>query len=298
MKYKHIALICLMGLLMLQACQAKESVPESLDIPIETTIPIQTEPQPVIIETTPSVESEESMATLSEIIDENELAKYFEEYDSAVMLLTDGISNVAYNEALSDEQHSPFSTFKIPNSLIALEKDVINIDNSLRKWDGITYTRPELNQDQDLASALKHSCVWYYKQLANEVGGEYMQRYIHDIGYGNMDISGGIDEFWLGSSLLISPKEQLDFIIRLYHNELPFEPENMDYVKSIMKQDGYGIDLYGKTGSSGNGMGWFVGYALLDDKPVFFVTYIEGAGTSGLIARDLTAQIINDFMSD
>jgi beta-lactamase class D len=36
------------------------------------------------------------------------------------------------------------------------------------------------------------------------------------ISYGNQDISGGIDQFWLSSSLKISPKEQADFMEALY----------------------------------------------------------------------------------
>lgn len=298
MKYKYMICMCLVSIFMLQACLTKEIPPEQLEEKTESAsseLPTQTSDT---TKPTLPVEPEKQTVPLSERINENDLKAYFEEYDHATMLLTDGNSSVAYNEDFSEEPHPPFSTFKIPNSLIALEEGVVSIEDSLRKWDGVEYNRQELNQDQDMASAMKHSCLWYYKQLANDIGNEAMQSHINNIQYGNMDLTGGIDTFWLGTSLLISPAQQLDFIMKLYHNELPFQQENMDYVKSILKQDAYPFDLYGKTGSSGDGMGWFVGYALLEEKPIFFAAYMEGESASGLIARDVTAQMFEDLFID
>lgn len=245
----------------------------------------------------PNTGSEEDEVPLKERISQETLSAYFAVYDDASMVLSDGVSQIVYNEQLSAERHSPYSTFKIPNTLIALEEGVVTIEDSLRQWDGTMHSRPELNQHQDLASAMKYSCVWYYQQLAKEVGEKAMQKRLKNIGYGNTDISGGIDQFWLDSSLLISPQEQLEFMISLYHNDLPFSQKNMEYVKSIIKQEGYPIELYGKTGSSASGHGWFVGYTLLDEKPYFFATYIEGKEVSGPLVRDKTAEILVELLS-
>lgn len=232
---------------------------------------------------------------LTDLISPAQLATYFTDYTEATMLISDGESTVVLDEELAQLQFSPYSTFKIPNSLIALETGVITEEDSLRQWDKTVRSRPELNQDQTLASAFTHSCVWYYQELARQVGAEAMQTYLDQMEYGNHDISAGIDEFWLGESLKISPQEQLDFITRLYHYDLPFSRQNIDAVKAIMKQDGYPVELYGKTGSSGRGQGWFVGYALLADRPYFFSVYITGDNADGLTAREITADIMADI---
>ncbi|MDR0949428.1 MAG: class D beta-lactamase [Lachnospiraceae bacterium] len=240
----------------------------------------------------------EKKVPLDELLSTEDFASYFTKYPVAVMLLSDGVSQITYNEQLSTERYSPCSTFKIVNSLIVLEEKVVSIEDSMRKWDGTHYEIPDFNRDQDMRSAMKYSCVWYYNQLAKEVGTTTMQNYLREIGYGNMDISGGIDAFWLDSSLLISPKEQLDFIVRFYNNDLPFSQENIEYVKSIMLQEGYPFELYGKTGSSSNGYGWFVGYAIFDDSPYFFVTYIEGEKINGSLVREKTTEILNRVLSN
>lgn len=286
MKIKYFMVSCTVLLLLsLSACSLANDPPETTSKNDNTISDVK-------------MSAEEMDIPLKERVSKEKLSAYFEIYDNGSMVLSDGVSQVVYNEPLSTERHSPYSTFKIPNSLIALEEGVVTIDDSLRQWDGTKHSRAELNQNQDLASAMKYSCVWYYQQLAKEVGENAMQGHLKNIGYGNMDLSGGIDQFWLDSSLLISPQEQLAFMIRLYHDELPFSQRNMEYVRSIMKQEGYPIDLHGKTGSSGRGHGWFVGYALLDGKPYFFATYIEGKEVSGLQVRDKTAEILIDFFSE
>lgn len=238
----------------------------------------------------------EEVPLLKDLITSTELEKYFSGYDEAVMLIFDGTDTVVLNEQMADERFAPFSTFKIPNTLIALEEGIISKEESLMKWDGIERWREEWNQDQTLESAYKHSCVWYYQALARSVGADKMKEYLEKINYGNKDIGDNIERFWLGESLEISPREQLDFIYRLYHDDLPFSKESINYLKTIMKQDGYPIELYGKTGSSGKGDGWFVGYATLDERPYYVVTYITGEEASGLIARDETARILADML--
>ena len=51
---------------------------------------------------------------------------------------------------------------------------------------------------------MKQSVVWYYQELARRVGPERMQKWVTAFRYGNEDISGGIDRFWLESALRIS----------------------------------------------------------------------------------------------
>ena len=46
--------------------------------------------------------------------------------------------------------------------------------------------------------------------------------YLTRIQYGNADPSGSVDRFWLDGALRISAMEQVDFLRKLYRNELPF----------------------------------------------------------------------------
>ena len=51
-----------------------------------------------------------------------------------------------------------------------------------------------------------------------------LQKFLDKINYGNKDISGGISKFWLGSTLKISANEQLQFIKKNHHEEVPIYP--------------------------------------------------------------------------
>ncbi|MBD5074736.1 class D beta-lactamase, partial [Xanthomonas citri pv. citri] len=79
------------------------------------------------------------------------------------------------------------------------------------------------------------------------------------LSYGNEDISGGIDQFWLQSSLTISPLEQETFLEKLAKEELPFDKPVMKIVKRMMiQEEGDHYTLYGKTGTrlTDMGLGW------------------------------------------
>ena len=106
-----------------------------------------------------------------------------------------------------------------------------------------------------------------------------MQKYIDTVGYGNKNINGGIDLFWLQGDLRITPKEQINFLVRLYINDLPFSQRTMDIVKDIMifeKTDSY--VLRAKTGWGARltrQIGWFVGYVVRGNDVFFFANNIN-----------------------
>ena len=113
-------------------------------------------------------------------------------------------------------------------------------------------------QDQTLESAFRRSAVWYYRELALRVGAEAMQTRLSRLGYGNADISSGLDSFWLGGSLRISPREQVALLARLARGEVPFSPEHVATLRRIMVLDqGEGWTLSGKTGLGELGLGRF-----------------------------------------
>jgi beta-lactamase class D len=112
-----------------------------------------------------------------------------------------GGRTVRHGASLARARTSPCSTFKIPNSVIGLETGVVPDASFVLRWDGVRRPRAEWNRDHDLRSAMKHSVVWYYQELARRVGPERMRHWVSALHYGNEDTSGGLDRFWLGSSL-------------------------------------------------------------------------------------------------
>lgn len=192
-----------------------------------------------------------------------------------------------YNPSECNRRRSPASTFKILNSLIGLETGVITDEHFVIPWDSVVRPISAWNRDHDLASAIANSVVPYYQELARRVGEKRMRDEVTRVGYGNNDISGGIDRFWLGSSLRISPLEQLEFLRRLYDGRLPFSPRSIAIVKKILvleKTDRY--TLRGKTGfakeSDSSAVGWFVGYVEKGDNVYFFACNL----TSDHASRD------------
>jgi len=170
---------------------------------------------------------------------------------------------------------SPASTFKILNSLIGLESGVIRDEHFVIPWDSVHRDVESWNRDHDLASAMANSVVPYYQELARRVGRARMSAYIDSTGYGNNDASGPIDRFWLGGTLLISAKEQVGFLRRLYDGNLPFSSRPMEIVKEILILERTGTYvLRGKTGfaedRSGVAVGWFVGYVEKSGNVYFF----------------------------
>src|SRR5690606_19074699 len=113
----------------------------------------------------------------------------------------------------------PASTFKIPNTLIALETGVASGAEFFLAWDSVAAPREDWwpdawARDNTLRTALPASVVWFYQELARRIGAERMHEYLERFGYGNRDISGGIDQFWLTGGLRISAEEQVDFLRR------------------------------------------------------------------------------------
>lgn len=242
-------------------------------------------------------------------VQRDDLEKYFTGYRGTFVLFDEEKDEyLIFNEGQSERPLPPCSTFKIYNSLIGLETGAVTDENTLIKWDGTIYSIPAWNQDHTLATAIQNSAVWYYQELAVRVGPEKMQHYIDQIPYGNQDISGGINKFWLSSSIKISAKEQVELLKRLYSNDLPFSQKNMDITKKIIiLSSNDQITFSGKTGSGsvneqyGNPgekymIGWFVGEIENDGHRYFFATNIEATeSASGIKAKEISKSILTDM---
>ncbi|WNB93813.1 class D beta-lactamase [Bacillus sp. NEB1478] len=187
-----------------------------------------------------------------------------------------------YNANRSKERLTPESTYKVPNALIGLQTNAVRDEYEVKRWDGVVRDFETWNRDHSLASAMRESAIWFYQDMARDIGETNMQDYVNKIEYGNKDISGGIDAFWLDSSLKISAVEQMRFMERLVKEKLPFEEKHQKTVKRMMIQDDKdSYVLHGKTGTrlSDFGLGWYIGFVETKKETWVFAVNIDGSGT-------------------
>lgn len=228
-----------------------------------------------------------------------DLAAFFGDVQGAIVLLDAQTGRlVRHNPERARTRFLPASTFKIPNTLIALETGVASGPEFALAWDSTVAPREAWwpstwARDHTLRSALPASVVWFYQELARRIGAERMQAYLERFDYGNRDIAGGIDQFWLTGGLRISSEEQVEFLRRFYFDELGVAERSTRTAKELLVlEETPAYRLSGKTGWSGfgedtdePGVGWLIGYLERDEEVHFFATNIEIAANTDPAAR-------------
>jgi|WetSurMetagenome_2_1015567.scaffolds.fasta_scaffold01513_13 beta-lactamase class D len=224
-------------------------------------------------------------AAFSQHIRTEDLSAEFEKYsvNGCFVLFSPPDSTVIrYNPGLCDTGYIPASTFKIPNSLIALEEGIIKDTSAVTRWDGHHWPVDSWNRDQTLTSAVKYSCVWYFSKLAKKIGVRKYRHYLEAFDYGNKDPEGQPERFWLAGKLRISANQQVRFLERFYDYRLPVSKRSADIVKDILVLESNGS--YRLSGKTGGGMlndsayiMWFVGYLEKPARTYFFaLNFISG----------------------
>ena len=189
---------------------------------------------------------------------------------------------IASDKTRSGEAKLPASTFKIPNSLIALETGVVqDPDKDVFKWDGVKRPIEAWNKDHTMRSAIAASAVPVYQEIARRIGQERMQKYVDLFEYGNRDIGGGIDQFWLTGNLRIDPVQQVDFVDRLRRGVLPISRRSQELVRDILPVTKVGdAVIRAKSGLLGAergepSLGWMVGWAEKGDARTVFALNMD-----------------------
>ena len=229
----------------------------------------------------------ENAPQIAQQAEEADFAQHFEDLgvEGSILIYDQNQEETyQYNPQRNAMPFLPASTFKILNSLIALETGVIADDIAVFTWDGIERVVPAWNRDLNMRAAFNLSAVWFYQVIARRVGHERMQQWVTEAGYGNQMIGSPekIDTFWLDGDLRTTPEEQIQFLRRLHETALPFSESAIATVKDIMiveKTPSYTIRA--KPGWVGFGepdqeqIGWYVGYVEQNDNVYFFATNID-----------------------
>lgn len=204
---------------------------------------------------------------------------------------------IASDKDRSGEGKLPASTFKIPNSLIALETGVVeDPDKDVFPWDGVKRPIEAWNKDHTLRSAIAASAVPVYQEIARRIGEARMQQYVDLFEYGNRDIGGGIDQFWLTGNLRIDPVEQIDFLDRLRRGALPISRRSQDLVRDILPVTKIGeAVIRAKMGLLGAeqgrpSLGWIVGWAEKGGAQTVFALNMDCREERHIAARMTLAQ--------
>lgn len=254
----------------------------------------------------------------AEELPETDLSGYFDGLKGAAVLYNAGRDEyIIYNKELAKKRTSPCSTFKIISSCIALENGIIVPEHSVRTWSGETFWNEKWNQDLDFEEAFRESCVWYFREVIDEIGPERMQEALDDLWYGNCDISDwegnlntnnsnpALTGFWIESSLKISPKEQTEVLERIFGEKSSYSADTQNTLKKVMfasKEEQTGISVYGKTGM-GKAKGvvvdaWYTGFAEKSGKRVYFCVHLgenEGRDVSSQKAKEIALKLIEDY---
>lgn len=184
-----------------------------------------------------------------------------------------------HNRSRATIRYVPASTFKILNTLIALEVGAVSGRDAIFKWDGKTGKYAAWNRDQTLESAFRVSCVWCYQELARRVGESKYRIYLRKSKYGELREPFHDTTFWLDGSLKISAAEQIEFLKKVYRRSWPFSDASYDTLRRIMRVERTpAYTLYAKTGWTGKikpPIAWYVGYVEKGDDVWFFATNME-----------------------
>lgn len=195
-------------------------------------------------------------------------------------LMIDGTSKAVLLEIGPhlEERVTPCSTFKIPLSLIGFDAGIL-VDTDHPTWhfkEGYDTFIASWKEPQTPRSWLKTSCIWFSQEITQALGMQSLQEYLERLDYGNCDLSGGLTQAWLTSSLKISPQEQVIFLQKMLAGELPITQHAVGMTRTLLfiEELPAGWKLYGKTGWSGsnqrpdgvNQVGWLIGWIERQDQ--------------------------------
>ena len=245
-------------------------------------------------------------------------SEYFNGLNGAAVIYdTSNRQYTIYNQDLAETRRPPCSTFKIISSLIALENGIIEPENSTRTWSGEIFWNEDWNKDINFSEAFRTSCVWYFRQVIDDIGKDMMQKELNKLKYGNCDISDwegrlntnnnnrALTGFWIESSLLISPKEQVQVMERIFGRNSSYSEETQNELRKVMlvsEQDRTDISIYGKTGLGvANDIvvdAWFTGFAESAKGNIYFCVRLgrtDGMDVSSTMAKEIAIKIVSDY---
>jgi beta-lactamase class D len=211
-----------------------------------------------------------------------DLQQFYAEADAVgafILYDTKSKKKVHFNPTRTQQRFTPYETFLLPFSLIALETGALASLNDTIKWNGTDHKDSLWNQDHDLLSAKLTKCKWYYKDIAIRIGNENMKLWLDTLStFGNMVRAGGLSDFWYDGSFVVSTDEWFDFIMDYHNGELPFSAKSIEESKRLFdksirseKVDEYKLIAFGDR----NNVGWQIGIIENENSSILFINNVQ-----------------------
>ncbi len=168
------------------------------------------------------------------------------------------------NAERAERRYPPASTFKIANSLIALETGAVADVDEVIPYGGKPQMIKAWERDMSLREAIVVSNVAVYQEVARRIGLDRMTEMLEQLGYGSCNPGKVVDRFWLDGPLEVNAIEQTRFVATLASNSLPLSARSQVLVREVMPfEEINGARLYGKTGwlfGREPQLGWYTGW--------------------------------------
>jgi beta-lactamase class D len=217
------------------------------------------------------------------------VAKFTALGTEGTMVVHDRSANtmVVIGEERAARAYSPSSTFKIPNTLIALEMGAVQSMSEVFAYagdpflvDGKPFLPDICNGDISLDVALRNSCIPVYQQIAQRVGAKAYNESLTAFDYGSGEVNeDNLTEFWLNGDLVLSALDQVAFLDGLVSGDLPVSEENVGHMANALAVDVPGnAGVYAKTGyvfTSDPARGWYVGWVKRENRIVTFALNLD-----------------------
>ncbi len=219
----------------------------------------------------PSAAGATGRADLEAIFAENGVAGTFALYDMDHLTLI--------NAERAQTRLVPASTFKIANTIIALETGVVKDENEIIPYGGRPQPFKTWEKDMPMREAIALSAVPIYQELARRIGLERYGEWLARLDFGNRQTGTIVDTFWLDGPLEISAVEEARFAAQLAQQKLDASSRSQSIARDIIRLESRdGKVLYGKTGwrfSSTPNLGWWTGWVEQNGKISAFSLNID-----------------------
>lgn len=200
------------------------------------------------------------------------------------------------NPERAQRRYIPASTFKLANSLIALETGAVHDTDEVIPYGGRPQPFKAWEKDMPMREAFPVSSVPVYQEIARRIGLPRMQAMLRRLDYGNRRTGPAADRFWLDGPLQISAVEQARFAARLAQGSLPLSARSQSTVREIARVGSRdGSTLYGKTGwvfGTQPQIGWWVGWIEREGRVYGFALNIDMQGEQDIGRRTQIGEAI------
>lgn len=185
---------------------------------------------------------------------------------------------IVVGKSRSEQPYSPSSTFKIPNTLIALRVGAISgMDEPIPAPSepflvrGKPFLPDACNATATVALALQNSCIPAYQDIAGRIGVVQYNEFLMRMNYAPASVTAAnLKEFWLTGAIALSARDQVAFLDRMIAGRVPIQPAHIEAMwAALAAGESPKGQMFAKTGyvfTSTPDVGWYVGWIRKDGE--------------------------------